>query len=61
VVHQITYHTFTRERRKAVFEGFLYDAHPMGILVSAGAALSTFYPGAKDIFDPAPGQEVIRH
>jgi citrate synthase len=33
-------------------EGFHHDAHPMGILVSTLAALSTFYPDAKDIFDP---------
>ena len=33
-------------------EGFHYDAHPMGMFVSALAALSTFYPEAKDIYDP---------
>ena len=27
-------------------EGFRYDAHPMGMLVSVAAALSTFYPEA---------------
>ena len=32
-------------------EGFHYDAHPMGMLVSGVAALSTYYPEAKDIFD----------
>ena len=32
-------------------EGFHHDAHPMGILVSTIAALSTFYPEAKDIVD----------
>jgi citrate synthase len=32
-------------------DGFHYDAHPMGMLVSGVAALSTFYPEAKDIFD----------
>src|SRR5262249_56976579 len=31
--------------------GFRHDADPMGILVSAVAALSTFYPGAKNIAD----------
>jgi citrate synthase len=50
--HEITYHTFIHENvRKRFLEGFHYDAHPMGILVSAVAALSTFYPEAKDIFD----------
>jgi citrate synthase len=52
-VHDITYHTFIHENvRKRFLEGFHYDAHPMGMLVSALAALSTFYPDAKDIFDP---------
>ncbi len=50
--HEITYHTFIHENvRKRFMEGFHYDAHPMGMLVSAIAALSTFYPEAKNIFD----------
>ena len=56
-VEEITYHTFIHENmRKRFLEGFHYDAHPMGMLVSAIAALSTFYPEAKEIFDPE-----IRH
>src|SRR3954463_13363621 len=52
-VHDITYHTYIHENvRKRFMEGFHYDAHPMGMLVSAVAALSTFYPESKDIFDP---------
>ncbi|MGD0286811.1 MAG: citrate/2-methylcitrate synthase, partial [Acidimicrobiales bacterium] len=52
-VQEITYHTFIHENmRKRFLEGFHYDAHPMGILVSAIAALSTYYPDAKNIFDP---------
>jgi citrate synthase len=55
--HQITHHTFIHENmRKRFMEGFHYDAHPMGMLVSAVAALSTFYEEAKDIHDPE-----IRH
>ncbi|HEX6567548.1 MAG TPA: citrate synthase [Acidimicrobiales bacterium] len=51
-VHDITYHTFIHENvRKRFLEGFHYDAHPMGMLVSAVAALSTFYLDAKDIGD----------
>jgi citrate synthase len=51
--HDITYHTYIHENvRKRFLEGFHYDAHPMGMLVSAVAALSTFYFDAKDIFDP---------
>jgi citrate synthase len=61
-VHDITYHTFIHENvRKRFMEGFHHDAHPMGILVSTIAALSTFYPDAKDIFDPASRyKQVIR-
>ena len=61
-VEEITYHTFIHENmRKRFLEGFHYDAHPMGILVSAVAALSTFYPEAGDIFDPATRyKQVIR-
>ena len=33
-------------------EGFRYDAHPMGMLVSVAAALSTFYPEAQNVDDP---------
>ena len=51
-VHDITYHTFIHENvRKRFLEGFHHDAHPMGMLVSAIAALSTFYPEAKNISD----------
>ncbi len=49
--HDITFHTFVHENIKKFFDGFHYDAHPMGMLVSAVAALSTFYPDSKDIFD----------
>jgi citrate synthase len=52
-VRDITYHTFIHENvRKRFLEGFHYDAHPMGMLVSAVAALSTFYLEAKQIDDP---------
>jgi citrate synthase len=51
--HEITHHTFIHENvRKRFMEGFHHDAHPMGIMVSTLAALSTFYPNAKDIDDP---------
>jgi len=50
-VHNITTHTILHENIKLFIDGFHYDAHPMGILVSAVGALSTFYPDAKKIFD----------
>jgi citrate synthase len=49
---EITYHTMIHENLKKFMDGFHYDAHPMGMLVSTVAALSTFYPEAKNIFDP---------
>ncbi len=49
----ITHHTYIHENfRKRVFDAFHYDAHPMGLLTSGVAGLSTFYPEAKDIEDP---------
>jgi citrate synthase len=51
---EVTYHTFIHENvRKRFLEGFNYDAHPMGMMVSAVAALSTYYKDAKDIDNPA--------
>ncbi len=50
--HEITYHTFLHENVKRLMEGFRYDAHPMGMLVSVTAALSTFYPEAVKVDDP---------
>ncbi|MCI0850411.1 MAG: citrate (Si)-synthase, partial [Chloroflexi bacterium] len=50
-VHEITNRTFIHENTKKFMDGFLYDAHPMGMLVSTVAALSTYYPDSKDIFD----------
>ena len=49
---EITHHTYVHENVKEFINGFHHDAHPMGILVSSIAALSTFYPGAKDISNP---------
>jgi len=50
-VHDITHHTIIHENIKTFIEGFRYDAHPMGMLVSSVAALSTFYKEASRIFD----------
>jgi citrate synthase len=48
-VHEITIHTYVHENVKEFLDGFRYDAHPMGMLQATVGALSTFYPGAKDI------------
>jgi citrate synthase len=60
--HEITYHTFIHENvRKRFMEGFHHDAHPMGMFVSTLAALSTFYPEAKNIHDAETrDKQVIR-
>lgn len=50
--HEITHHTMVHENVREFIDAFRYDAHPMGTLVSTVAALSTFYPGAKDLSDP---------
>jgi citrate synthase len=52
-VHDITIHTFVHENVKDFMQGFRYDAHPMGMLLAATGALSTFYPEASQIKDEA--------
>ena len=46
-VNEITHRTMVHENIKKLMDGFHFDAHPMGMLISTVAALSTFYPGAK--------------
>ena len=46
---RITHHTMLHEKTKRLMGGFNYDAHPMGVFISTVAALSTFYPDAKDV------------
>ena len=47
----ITYHTYVHENIKQFVEGFRYDAHPMSMMTAGVAALSSFYPTSKSIFD----------
>jgi citrate synthase len=56
---EVTHHTFIHENIKKFIDGFHHDAHPMGILAGTVAALSTFYPEAKDIQDPATRRQQI--
>ncbi len=58
-VHDITFHTFVHENLKSLMQGFRYDAHPMGMLLSSVGALSTFYPEARAIHDPDVRREQI--
>jgi citrate synthase len=58
--NDVTSHTFIHENmRKRFVDGFHYNAHPMGMLVSALAALGTFYDDAKDIDDQASRDKQI--
>jgi len=53
-VNEITHHTYLHEKfRRKMYDSFHYDAHPMGLLCSNVAGLSTFYPDSKEIDDPA--------
>ncbi|MDE3111994.1 MAG: citrate synthase [Chloroflexota bacterium] len=56
---EITHHTFVHENIKEFMHGFRHDAHPMGMLMSTVAALSTFYPEAKRISDTKPRRNQI--
>ena len=52
-VEQITHHTMLHETTRKFMENFRYNAHPMAMLVSTVAALSTVYPDSHDVHDPA--------
>ena len=52
-IYEITHHTMLHETTKKFMEGFRDNAHPMAMLVSTVAALSTVYPDSKNIHDPA--------
>jgi citrate synthase len=60
--YDVTHHTMIHENmRKRFVDGFHYDAHPMGMFISAVAALGTFYDDAKDIFnDEAMDKQILR-
>ena len=51
-VDRVTNHTYVHENLKTFMQGFRYDAHPMSMLMSSVAALSSFYPEANQIHDP---------
>ena len=57
--YDVTYHTFINENLKSLLDAFRYNAHPMGKLIATVAALGTFYPEAKNIFDVETRQKQI--
>jgi citrate synthase len=58
-VYNITHHTMVHENIKDLLDAFRYDAHPMGMLISTVAALSTFYPEAKYVHDAPTRRDQI--
>ena len=56
----VTYHTLIHENMRRLMSAFHHDAHPMGMVVSMVAALSTFYPGAREIRDVGRRSQQIR-
>jgi citrate synthase len=58
---EIARHTMIHENVKKFMDGFHHDAHPMGILISTVAALSTFYPNSHLVRDPTVRrQQIVR-
>jgi citrate synthase len=49
---EVRTHTYVHTNVTQFLDGFRHDAHPMGMLLGAVGALSTFYPDAKSIADP---------
>jgi citrate synthase len=58
-VHEITFHTMIHENIKKLMDGFHYDAHPMGMLISTIGALSTFYRDGQDVHNAEARQKQI--
>jgi citrate synthase len=53
-------HAHVHENVKKFMDGFNYDAHPMGMLISSVAAMSTYYPDARNLSDPECRRRQIR-
>jgi citrate synthase len=57
--HDIARNAAVHENLKKLIDGFQYDAHPMGVLVSTLGALGTFYPESKAVHNLGIQQEEI--
>ena len=57
---KIMHHSFLHENVKKFMDGFHYDAHPMGILMSTVASLSTFYPESRSLDPTTRRKQIIR-
>jgi citrate synthase len=50
---QVKFRSNVHERVNHMYSGYLYDAHPMSIMVGVMGALSSYYHEALDLNDPA--------
>jgi len=57
--NRIMRHTYIHENLTQMIESFRYDAHPMGILISSVAAMSTFHPEARNVQNPEAREKQI--
>ena len=49
---EVRIHTYIHENLTKLIDAFRYNAHAMGMAISTVAAMSTFYPEARNIHDP---------
>ncbi len=56
---RIMRHTYIHENLSELLKSFRYDAHPMSMLISSLASLSSFHPEAKNVQDPQIRQKQI--
>src|SRR3954453_13977125 len=60
-VYDIMHHTYVHENMARLIEAYRYDAHPVSMMISAIASLSTFHPDGKDVMDEASrNRQVLR-
>lgn len=60
-VYDIMHHTYVHENMARLIEAYRYDAHPVSMMISAIASLSTFHADAKDVDDvTARNRQVLR-
>jgi len=60
-VYDIMHHTYIHENMARLIEAYRYDAHPVSMMISAIASLSTFHPDGKDVMDEASrNRQVLR-
>jgi citrate synthase len=59
--NEVKMHTMVHENVKRFLNGFRHDAHPMGMLISSVAALSTYYPESKHVLNAeVRRQQILR-